>query len=215
MATFLKGINGAYSGKVGNVVGSRWRDVDYVRSLPRPSSKPASEAQLAQRMRFALAVAFLSPIKDLLNLGFSDIEQATATGYNVALSNLLRNGMAGDYPEVEIDYTKVQISRGSLGAPIGLTIAETRPGEATVSWQPMVNKFNAFADDAAVVLVYNTSKAFFSVYEDATREDGSLSFEVPATFAGDVLEAWVFMGHRDGQRTSNSMYAGQVTVTVA
>src|SRR5690606_10134837 len=110
MATFLKGINGAYSGKVGNVVGSRWRDVDYVRSLPRPSSKPASEAQLAQRMRFALAVAFLSPIKDLLNLGFSDIEQATATGYNVALSNLLRNGMAGDYPEVEIDYTKVQIS---------------------------------------------------------------------------------------------------------
>lgn len=215
MATFLKGINGAYSGKVGNVVGSHWRDVDYVRSLPRPSGKPASDAQLAQRTRFALAVAFLSPIKDLLNLGFSDSEQASATGYNVALSHLLRNGMTGDYPVVEIDYSRVRISRGSLGAPVGLTIAETRPGEATVSWQPIINKFNAFADDSAVALVYNTNKAFFSVYENAVREDGILSFALPAAFAGDVLETWVFMGHRDGLRTSNSVYAGQLTVTAA
>lgn len=213
MATFLKGITGAYSGKVGNVVGSRWRNVDYIRSLPRPSGKPASPAQLTQRARFAMAVAFLSPIKDLLNLGFSDSEQATATGYNVALSHLLRTGMTGDYPEVEIDYTKVQISRGSLATPVGLDFSETGPGEVTVSWQPLTNSFNAFADDSVVVLVYNTDKAFFSVYEDAEREDGSLLFELPEAFSGDELEAWVFMGHRDGKLTSNSLYAGQITLS--
>lgn len=213
MATFLKGIHGAYSGKVGNVVGSRWRQVDYVRSLGRPSNKPASEAQLTQRARFAMAVAFLSPIKDLLNLGFSDKDREAATGYNVALSHLLRSGMIGEYPKVEIDYPSVQISRGSLAAPMGLTFSEQGPGQAVINWEPLTNTFNAFADDSVIVLVYNIDKAFFSIYENATREDGTLSIEVPTAFSGDVLEAWVFMGHRDGLRTSNSQYAGQITVS--
>jgi len=213
MATFLKGIHGAYSGKVGNVVGSRWREVDYVRSLGRPSNRPASEAQLQQRARFALAVAFLSPVKDLLNLGFSDKEQNAATGYNVALSHLLRSGITGDYPKVDIDYSKVQISRGSLAAPVGLTFTEESPGEAVISWEPLTNTFNAFADDSVIALVYNKDKAFFSIYEEATRQEGVLSLELPAAFSGDELEAWVFMGHRDGVRTSNSQYAGQIIVS--
>lgn len=60
MVRFLKGITGAYSGKVGSVIGSNWRNVDYVRSLSKRSNKPASEDQLAQRAHFALAVSFLS-----------------------------------------------------------------------------------------------------------------------------------------------------------
>ncbi|WP_229707698.1 DUF6266 family protein, partial [Sphingobacterium alkalisoli] len=98
MARFLKGINGAYSGKVGNVIGSSWRNVDYVRSLSKRSNKPASADQLAQRAKFALGVSFLSPIKDLLNLGYSDALQGRSTGYNKALQHLLANGIMGDYP---------------------------------------------------------------------------------------------------------------------
>lgn len=51
MARFLKGINGAYSGKVGSVIGSNWRGVDYVRSLSRISKKKISDAQLEQRSK--------------------------------------------------------------------------------------------------------------------------------------------------------------------
>src|SRR5690606_7347323 len=115
--------------------------------------------------------------------------------------------------KVEIDYANVQVSRGSLAAPMGLTFSEQAPGQAVIDWEPLTNTFNAFADDSVIVLVYNTDKAFFSIYENATREDGTLSFEVPTAFSGDLLEAWVFMGHRDGLRTSNSLYAGQITVS--
>src|SRR5690606_21181469 len=49
MAKFLRGIHGAYTGKVGNVVGSSWRNVDYVKSLPKQRSTKATPAQLAQQ----------------------------------------------------------------------------------------------------------------------------------------------------------------------
>ncbi|MFD1166317.1 hypothetical protein ACFQ2C_11935 [Sphingobacterium daejeonense] len=35
MAIISKGILGAYYGKVGEVVGSSWRGINYVKSLPR------------------------------------------------------------------------------------------------------------------------------------------------------------------------------------
>ncbi|MCC2598719.1 hypothetical protein [Sphingobacterium sp. FBM7-1] len=38
MAKFLKGIYGAYTEKVGNVIGSSWPNVDDVKSLPKQRS---------------------------------------------------------------------------------------------------------------------------------------------------------------------------------
>ncbi|WP_134090087.1 DUF6266 family protein [Olivibacter sp. XZL3] len=213
MGTFLKGINGAFSGKVGNNIGSRWRSVDYMRSLPRPSNKPATEAQLAQRAKFGLAVAFLSPIKDLLNIGFSDLQQTKSTGYNVALRHMLKEGIVGDYPNLEIAYEEVYFSRGRLAPLFGLDLAETNPGEATLTWQPKMNSFNAFADDEVIVLVYNKNKAFFDIVEETTRADGSLNLELPTVFSGDELSVWIIMAHREGKVTSNSQYAGTITVS--
>ena len=40
MATFEKGILGGFSGKVGNVVGSRWRGKNIMRSLPQRGNYP-------------------------------------------------------------------------------------------------------------------------------------------------------------------------------
>lgn len=213
MGKFLKGINGAFSGKVGNNIGARWRSVDYMRSLPRPSNKPASDAQLSQRAKFGMAVAFLSPIKDLLNIGFSDLQQTKATGYNVALRQMLQNGLVGDYPNLEIAYEQVNLSRGRLAPLFGLELAETSPGEATLSWQPKMNRFTAFADDEVIVLVYNKNKAFFDIMEQSTRADGSLNIELPTVFSGDELAVWVIMAHREGIVTSNSQYAGSITVS--
>jgi hypothetical protein len=62
MARYIKGALGAFSGKLGNVVGCCWRHIDYLRSLPKPSKKPATPLQLAQRSKFALAASFLSTI---------------------------------------------------------------------------------------------------------------------------------------------------------
>lgn len=213
MARFLKGITGAYSGKVGSVIGSSWRNVDYVRSLSKRSNKPASEDQLAQRMRFALAVSFLSPIKDLLKLGYSDTVQTRSTAYNKALQNLLAYGITGTYPSLELDYSAVIIAKGSLANLMGVHWSETAPQEVTLNWTMETNRFNAFSDDSVILLMYNKEKNFFSILESGTREDGTLSFTFPETYTGDHVVGWVFAGHRDGVKTSGSYYLGEIVIS--
>ncbi|WP_164121873.1 MULTISPECIES: DUF6266 family protein [Sphingobacterium] len=213
MARFLKGITGAYSGKVGSVIGSSWRNVDYVRSLPKRSNKPATEDQLAQRARFALAVSFLSPIKDLLKLGYSDAMQPRATGYNKALQHLLAYGITGAYPSFELDYASVVIAKGGLANLMGVAWTESAPQEISVTWTVEENRFNAFADDSVILLMYNKEKQFFSILESAVRNDGTMSFTFPAVYAGDHVVGWVFTGHRDGVKTSVSYYLGEIEVS--
>ncbi len=213
MARFLKGITGAYSGKVGSVIGSSWRSVDYIRSLSKPSNKPATEGQLTQRARFALAVSFLSPIKDLLKLGYSDAMQARSTGYNKALQHLLAYGVTGTYPSLELDYASVVIAKGSLANLMGVAWTESAPQEISVTWNTEVNSFNAFADDSVILLMYNKEKQFFSILESATRNDGTLDFTFPSVYAGDHVVGWIFTGHRDGIKTSGSYYLGEIVVS--
>lgn len=43
MATYSKGANGAFSEKVGRVIGSNWRSTDCLKGLPKKSSKPSTE----------------------------------------------------------------------------------------------------------------------------------------------------------------------------
>lgn len=213
MARFLKGIHGAYSGKVGNVVGSNWRNVDYVRSLARVTSKKASPDQLAQRAKFAMAVAFLSPIKDLLNLGYSDQLLGKSTGYNKALQQALSYAVIGEHPDLELDYAAIVVARGSLSNLMGVYWEETDAREIRVSWYPQTNKFNAYEDDSVIFLIYNKEKTFFSIVESGVRADGSLELTLPEVYAGDHIVGWVFTGHRDGVKTSTSTYLGEIEVS--
>jgi len=210
MARFLKGINGAYSGKVGSVIGSRWRSVDYVRSLSRPSNKSASDLQVAQRARFRLAIAFLSPIKDLLNLGYSDKLEGRATGYNKAVQHVINHAIVGDYPDYELNYAAVQIAKGGLSNLLAVQWEQSAPQEITITWDTSTNRFNAFSDDTVILLTYNTNKSFFSILESGERKDGSLVINLPAAYAGDHLVGWVFTGHRNGVKTSMSYYLGEI-----
>jgi len=75
MATFNKGILGAFYGKVGTVIGSTWRGKDVMRSLPRKSGKQASLLQQMQRDRFALVANFLLPIGTIASKYFGTKNQ--------------------------------------------------------------------------------------------------------------------------------------------
>lgn len=212
MARYMKGALGAFSGKLGNVVGANWRHIDYLRSLPRPSKKPATELQLAQQAKFRLAVSFLSTIKDVVNLGFGDESLGKSTGYNEALKLMLHNAIVGSYPEYEIDYEKVVISKGSLAALMSLTFSEASPMDLEYRWEFEPNRFNSFADDEVVILLYNKTKNLFSIYENAQRDDLAFQVTMPNSFEGDEIVSWVFLVKNDGKAISPSQFAGELIV---
>lgn len=213
MARYTKGALGAFSGKLGNVVGANWRQIDYLRSLPRPSKKPASLLQLAQRAKFGMVTSFLSTIKDVLNIGFGDSKRGRSTGFNEAVKILLNEGVVGQYPDFEIDYEKVTLSKGNLAPLVALEFTEESPMNIELSWESITNNFNSFEDDDVVILIYNKTKKLFSIYEDVQRRDQSFSTAMPNSFEGDELVSWVFLVNRDGDTTSPSQYAGEVILT--
>lgn len=213
MARFLKGITGAYTGKVGSIVGSSWRGIDYIRSLPKKSSKPATLAQIEQRTKFGMTTAFLKSIKDVVKIGFSDAKQKGKLGYNVAFKHLINNAVEGVYPTLEINYANVLIANGSLATLVGLSVQENAPQELTLTWQPDVNRFNAFLDDQVIVLLYNPSDNLFTIYEQITREDATMTISLPASYGGKSIVGWAFVIHREGEQTSASQYLGQIAVS--
>ncbi|MDD4439773.1 MAG: DUF6266 family protein, partial [Tissierellia bacterium] len=58
MATIKQGILGAFSGKVGSVVGSSWKGIPVMKSLPPSVANPKTAKQIEQRSRMKACTAF-------------------------------------------------------------------------------------------------------------------------------------------------------------
>ncbi|KLT64724.1 DUF6266 family protein [Pedobacter sp. BMA] len=213
MGIIRKGALGGFSGKAGSIIGSSWNDLDYIKGLYKKSTKPATEKQIEQRLKFALVVAFLSPIKDVLNMGYKGQTNNKATGYNMGVQFALANAITGTSPDFALDHSMLQISKGTLLRPIGVTVTSTAAATLTVSWNPQLNELNGFTDDRLVLLVYNMAQDYFSIKSDfALRGDGTADYVLPADFTGQDVEVYMFYIDRDNIRRSKSTYAGPIVV---
>ena len=211
MGTYSKGILGSFSGKVGTVVGSSWRGIDYMRSLPRPSSKAPTEAQTIQRAKMALATGFLRPISPLVNLGYKSLA-VRRTGFNVATAQVIEEAITGTYPNLQISYPNVLISKGNLTGAWNPSVASAA-GNVTISWDDNSASGTAKPTDNAVFLIFNEEQSqYVYLTEGAARSSGTESMQMPADFAGDTVHVWLAFISADKKTVSTSLYAGEVIV---
>lgn len=213
MGTYKKGILGAFSGKIGTVIGSSWNGIEYMRSLPKPSTKAATDQQLIQRAKFGLANGFLSPVSALVKLGFQSLA-IQKTGFNVAISHIIADAIAGNYPDFEIDYAKVMFSKGNLVGTWNAVSASTQPGSVKLSWTDNTGSGTAKTTDQAVILVYNPAKSTFvyNLETGAQRSAASDTIILPAEFSGDTVQVWIAFMTPDRKLFSTSIHAGQIVV---
>jgi hypothetical protein len=213
MGSYLRGINGAFSGKIGNVIGSSWRGIDYMKSLPRKSGKEPSLAQMEQHLRFAIAVGFLKPISSLVNVGFGGRSAQKVTGYNLAVRYILKNAIVGTFPDLSIDYTKVRISEGSIAPSMDANIVY-EAGVLKFTWTDnSESEDKAEPDDKSIVLVYNPAKdRYLFLTGGALRSAAAQEMSLPSNFSGDQIEAYISFISRDGFSISNSTYLGSLAI---
>lgn len=208
MGLYVKGVLGSFSGKVGTVVGANWRSIDYMRSLPKPSNKPATEKQVAHRAKFAMVINFLSPLRELINVGFNDSAQTKQTGFNRATGHLM-SVVEGEFPDYTIPYGKVILGTGSL-QPIRARVESDLDGLA-LSWTFTEGTINAQPDDVVNIVLYDSETDDFFVYQDALREDGTYSIPFDE-LNSESLHTWVFASSADGTKSSKSIYMGTLSV---
>lgn len=214
MGTFSKGILGGFSGKVGNVVGARWRGKDIMRSLPTRGTYTPTQAQLDQRDRFKTVVMFLTPIKNILSAYFGKPQgdKSTfnlATGYHIKYA-LLPDGLDA----YVIDYPKVLIGKGDLRGLSNGSVTPDASQQLTINWDDNSGQGNAAATDELVVVTYCEALNLFETANTAgTRNLTTVQIPLPAYWAAQQVQVWVTFVSADKKLAATSTYLGAVTLS--
>lgn len=209
MARIKKGINGAFSGKVGKVVGGSWNGIDYIRSLPTVT-KPRSEAQLKNEYIFKVTQDWLQPIKEFLDVGFKGYSR-TVYGINAAKSLLYKTALIKDGYNSRVDPTLAVVSHGELPMANQMLMELDAAKQLNFSWDPSLEKgMSAF--DTVILLAHNpeTGTPKYSV-NGAYRKAGADTLDMSKMAAGIYYVYSAFVA-QDRCSQSMSQYLGTVEI---
>ncbi|WP_069660916.1 DUF6266 family protein [Arcticibacter eurypsychrophilus] len=210
MAQFNQGVLGAFSGKVGSVVGSNWRDIDYMRGLPKQSSKPATAKQLLIREKFRLLIQFLTLVKSVINQGFKNEDTRRATAFNLAFT-ANKDAFAGTDTEPVLDFSKMIFSKGSgVSKATGCKIVADGDGVLTVTWDAISGNAQALTDEATVVLYCEEDKEVV-VHEGVLRSLNTAQVEIPSNWSSCTIHGYVYMTSKEDKNSLTS-YAGALSI---
>jgi len=211
MGTIRKGILGGFSGKVGTVVGASWRGISYMRSLPQKVRNPRTQGQRSQRTKFALALSLLKPMTPLLRTGWR-LFARKQSAFNAAMSHTLANAVVGNYPDYQIDVSKVLISRGNL-QPASSASATVASGNIEFAWSDNSGIGSAKQTDKALIAILNLEKG-----EAITNDAGAERMEekqtviLPDEWNGDEVQVYLGFVSEDGREVANSVYLGAISL---
>ena len=206
MGTIKNGITGGFSGKVGNVIGSNWKGIDYMRSRATSVSQPNTPAQLDQRARFGTVGKFLRPLIPFLRIGFKN-QAVKMSAFNAALAYNLKNAISGVYPAYAIDYANALISEGYLPEALNPTAVSAVAGKIAFTWEDNSTDAEALAADKVILVVYNpVKKRAVNVVGGNTRSSGTQTITLPASFSGDEVQCFIGFQTANQSVLSNSQF---------
>jgi len=212
MGTINKGILGGFSGKVGTVIGGTWKGITYMRSIGTNRNLNPSEKQLAQQLKFALAMRFVQPMAGLLDISFRDFA-IKMTGINNAFAYVLDNAITGVYPTFDIDYSVALVSRGNLPNVLGPTVTSGAGSVLTFSWTDNSGVGIAKATDQAILVAYCPVQRQ-AIFTTAGGMRSDLTGELNLLpFSGLAVETWIGFISESGGIVAASIFTGEVTVS--
>ena len=212
MGTIKQGINGPFSGGVGEAVGSSWNGISYIRSYAAKISNPRTDPQQDHRQKIAVTMKFLKTLKVFLRIGFKNYADKM-TEINAAMSWNYHNALQGSYPNNAIDYAKALLTHGLLPAALNPKVSFIA-GAIRFTWDDNSGEAGASGLDKTLLVVYNPLKQqALTANELATRAEKSQTINVPDSFTGDLVHCYIGFITAEGADLSDSQYAGAVIIT--
>ena len=200
------------SGTIGDRVYSSWNGISYSRSKPVSVKNPRTPGQLTQRAKFITVIKFIKPLKEILTIGFQS-KTKKMSAFNYAMSFMYKNALTGAYPDFSIDYPRVLLSMGDLKKAIEPKITLISPCTIEFTWQFDAWLNNCYADDKAMIIVYNTEKHETIIHMDGNpRVSMGQQVELPASFAGDEVVCYLAFRDFYGKKVSNSQFLGRLKI---
>ena len=210
MAKLIIGLLGGISGKVGPIVGATWKGVEYVRAAAAPSTKPRTEKQIAQQVKFKFLQNFLKPFQKFIVVGFRN-DAIRRTECNVAFSLNYKSAIIGSYPDFSIDYSKVIMSKGILPNLFEPKIKFLTAGTLELSWSVFAECIGSFEDQVTLLLYNPRLQKIDGFIGGVSRSAARCTFDINPRLIGESLEVYVSLTSNNRKLISNSLYMGRLS----
>jgi|GEM_PF-45770 len=207
MGKLVNGINGPFVGKVGNVIGSSWRGIPYMKSRGL-RTKPATPAEKLNRFIFGMTQQWLFPLTDFLRVGFKNYT-LTNQGVNAAKSYLYKHALIKDAYDSVVDPALMKVSHGTLPLPNRIEAELTPDNELVVTWETgSCDREHEF--DQVMLLAYDIDgkRANMSL-NGLFRHTGRDTLYISGLLETFVVYAAFISADRESQ--SDSVYLGTFT----
>ena len=187
MAIIRGGLCGTISGRVGDLVYSNRKGVNYVKRAPKKTKKEPSAKQLAARERLRSVIQFLVPLKEAIERGYSNRRARGATALNMAVSDNY-GALSGTEQHPEPDYSKIVLSQGvTLPRPMGGKIAAGDPGHVQVSWRSCKMSEKYSYDRATIVISCPEKEQAIVSMDEFVRQDQVANLEIPSDWLNTTV----------------------------
>lgn len=198
MATIKQGILGAFSGKVGSVVGSSWKGIAIMKALPASVANPKTAKQVIQRSKMSSAVKFAKEILPQVIKPLNDRFVSRMSGYNSFIQNNINCFEGGELTKPEDLQISPRVNKAQL---IDAIAAEAGLHKGKATFQSDAGEGFALADDVCYMAAINqeTGEVWGGKCE-GTRADGVVTFDTPYNLEvqGGTFDFWFSFLRADG-----------------
>lgn len=205
MAILKQGILGGVKGKVGSVVGSSWKGIATLRSLPLSVTNPRTAAQVGNRNRFAdvvmLATTLLSAVIKPLNDRFA----SGMSGYNL----FVQRSRACFTSEGVFVPANLILSRGKLGATdIGSLLADEGAETIVIPFNSVLtNGYQSVSDKVFAVCCDSSGAVLGFDAGGSLRDDATVDVNLSrALEENESITCYLSFLRADGTMCADSTY---------
>jgi uncharacterized protein DUF6266 len=209
-AVIQRGILGGFRNKIGNVVGTSWKGIAVMKSLPLSVANPQTAAQTAQRAKFGFASKFASALLVQCIKPLWDRFAQKESGYNAFIQtnidSFTENGL--EFP------LTLQLSKGTL-APGSVTILsyDASSKELDITWDATPGGDANPTDLLYIAITNSVGTITEGLATGSQRSEGAGTYEfVQGRSAGQTLYCWFSWRKADGTKVSNSIVGDTVIV---
>lgn len=210
MAINRNGINGHFSGKIGNVVGYDFMGQQVIRTIPKKRTSPPTPKELLNRQKFAASQYWLEPLTDFLRIGFKDY-RPTFQGFVAAKSYNQKNALVYKQDEgFSIDPALALVSFGTQPLPLSAEAIANQNQEVVINWS---TEAPAAYNDQTMLIAYDIQHRKVVYHTAAARRSaGTARLAFPKEDEGKTYHFYLAFIADDRSTKSNSMYLGNLTI---
>ena len=206
----MKGILGAQYGKIGPVVGRKFREENVYSAYQKNVTNPRSEAQTRHRARFRV----LSTLSHDMACGAIFGFRTAAKGTNLSPRNLFQKTnwpfvTATGAGAVMVDYVGLAVSRGGLSSVLFDIPSFDIPNSVNVDFSEFGAPCQRTDNDRVFVYVYCPDARQGILSAETKLDEQHVSMSVPSSWNGMKVHVWGFVRNQGAADIEQDIPAGE------